>query len=142
MVLNVHVNEAVEMIKAKVNKPISLRIVNPKTINVGYEVSVKLPLIGNKSKNITIDFIIDKVVDTDIYFHYSAGIIGGDSVINVLMSFLPVVSESKFVDRHEDGLITFHLREVKQLEDILEKVKINSISFEQDSILIDFTPKI
>lgn len=95
---------------------------------------MKLPLIGNKSKNINIDFIIDKVIDTDIYFHYSAGIIGGDSVINVLMFFLPVVSESKFVDRHDGGLITFHLREVKQLEDILEKVKINSISFEQDSM--------
>lgn len=68
MVLNVPVNEAVEMIKAKANKPISLRIVNAKTINVGYEVSVKLPLIGNKSKNITIDFIIDKVVTQTYIF--------------------------------------------------------------------------
>ncbi len=29
-----------------------------------------------------------------------------------------------------------------EMENILEKVKINSISFEQDTILVDFSPKI
>lgn len=142
MVLYIPVNEAVEIIKAKTNKPISLRVVSTNTINVGYEVNVKIPLIGYKSKTISIDIIIDKVVNTDIYFHSSTGIAAGDSVIKVLLSFLPAINDSKVIDRQGDGHITVHLNEINQLKDSLEKVTINSISFEKDSILVDFTPKI
>ena len=142
MVLRLPVNEAVEIIKVKTYKLVSLRTVNAHTINIGYEVSVKLPLIGNKSKNISIDFIIDKVVDTDIYLRYSTGMATGDNVIKALLSYFLITSDTKVVSRDVDGHIAVHLKEVKEMENILEKVKINSISFEQDSILVDFTPKI
>jgi len=142
MVLRLPVNEAVEIIKVKTYKLVSLRTVNAHTINIGYEVSVKLPLIGNKSKNISIDFIIDKVVDTDIYLRYSTGMATGDNVIKALLSYFLITSDTKVVSRDVDGHIAVHLKEVKEMENILEKVKINSISFEQDTILVDFSPKI
>ena len=49
MILNIPVNEAVEIIKAKAHKPISLRTVSANTINVGYEVNVKIPIFGKHS---------------------------------------------------------------------------------------------
>lgn len=78
MVLNIPVNEAVELIKAKANKPISLRTVSANTINVGYEVNVKVPILGHISKTISIDIIIDSVIDADIRLRYSTGIVAGD----------------------------------------------------------------
>lgn len=142
MVLNIPVNEAIDIIKAKAHKPISLRTVSENTINVGYDVNVKMSLLGPISKTISIDIIIDKVVDTDIYFHYSTGIAAGDYVIKALLSYFLTASDIKVIDKNDGGHITVHLREVKQLEDALKKVRINSISFGQDSILVNFTPKI
>ena len=81
-----------------------------------------------------------KVDDSTVYIHYSTGILGGDSVINVLLSFLPAVKDSKVVDRYDDGHIAVHLMEINQLRDMLEKIKINSISFGNDVIIIDFIP--
>ena len=140
MRLNVALNEAIDLIKVRVHQPVSLQIVSDDTIKVGYEVSVKIPLIGNKSKTINIDFTIDKVDDSTVYIHYSTGILGGDSVINVLLSFLPAVKDSKVVDRYDDGNIVVHLKKINQLRDMLEKIKINSISFGNDVIIIDFIP--
>lgn len=140
MRLNVALNEAIDLIKVRVHQPVSLQIVSDDTIKVGYEVSVKIPLIGNKSKTINIDFTIDKVDDSTVYIHYSTGILGGDSVINVLLSFLPAVKDFKVVDRYDDGNIVVHLKKINQLRDMLEKIKINSISFGQDNIVIDFVP--
>lgn len=142
MVLNIPVNEAVELIKAKANKPISLRTVSANTINVGYEVNVKVPILGHISKTISIDIIIDSVIDADIRLRYSTGIVAGDNVIKALLSYFLTASDTKVVGRDADGRIAVHLKEVKEMENVLEKVKINSISFEQDSVLVDFTPKI
>ena len=141
MILNIPVNEVIDIIKANTQKSISLRVVNENTINVGYDVNVKIPLIGNVSKTISIDLILDKVVDTDIYLHYSTGIAAGDSVVKTLLSHILTAIDSKIVDRNDDGCFTVHLKEIKQLEVALEKIKINSISFGQDAILVEFTPK-
>lgn len=138
MTLNIPINEAVSLIKAKIQKPISLRIVSSDTINIGYEIKVKLPLIGYKSKIVSIDLIIDKIIDTDLYFHYSTGIIKADTAINALLSYIPVVSYSRLADKYSDGHITLHLKEIKQLSDKLDKIKINSISFDKDVIMINF----
>lgn len=142
MRLYIPVNEAIELIKAKANKPISLRTVSANTINVGYEVNVKIPIFGHISKTVSIDIIIDKVVDTDVHLRYSTGMATGDNVIKALLSYFLTASDTKVVGGDVDGHIAVHLKEVKEMENILEKVKINSISFEQDSILVDFTPKI
>lgn len=142
MILDIPVNEAIEIIKAKAHKPISLRTVNESTINAGYEVNVKVPLLGPISKTISIDIIIDKVVDTDIFFHCSTGIAAGDSVIKALLSYFMTSNDSKVIDVHDNGHITAHLKEIKQLEGVLEKIRLNSLSFGQDSIFADFIPKI
>ena len=84
------------------------------------------------------DLTIDKIIDTDLYFHYSTGIVKADTVINALLSYIPVVSYSRLADKHSDGHITLHLKEIKQLGDKLEKIKINSISFDKEMIMIDF----
>lgn len=142
MKLNIPINEAVDIIKTKTHKPIGLRVVSSDTINVGYEVNVKIPFVGVKSKTISIDFVIDKVIDTDLYFHYSTGIMGGDTVINALFSFIPTVNDSNIVEKLKDGSMILHLCEIKQIGNVLDKIQIDSISFDKDSILFEFTPKI
>lgn len=139
MILNIPINEAVNIIKTKTHKPISLRVVSSDTINVGYEVNVKIPLVGVKSKTVCVDFIVDKVVNKDLYFRYSTSIMGASTVMNVLLSFIPTFNESKIVDKLEDGRMKLHLNEIKQMGDILEKIEIDSISFGQDSIQIIFS---
>ena len=142
MILYISIAEAVELIEQKSGKTVRMEVVNKSTITVGYEVNIKIPFIGVKSKTIYIDFIIDKVVDTDLYFHYSTGIMGGDTMINALLSFIPTVNDSKIVEKLKDGSMILHLSEIKQMGNVLDKIQIDSISFDKDSILFEFTPKI
>lgn len=139
MKLSIFLSEAIDILKAKIHKPISLQTVSSNTISIGYEVNVKIPLLGPKSKIISIDLIVDKVVGDDLHFHYSTGIIGADTVINALLSYIPAVNNSKIVDKGDNGQMTLHLKEVEQLGDILEKIAIESVSFERDSILVGFS---
>ena len=143
MVLNIPVNEAVELIKDKANKPISLRTVCANTINVGCEVNVKIPIFGHISKTVSIDIIIDKVVDTDVHLRYSTGMDTGDNVIKALLSYFLTASDIKVVGRDVDGHIAVHLKEVKEMDfytpeeflKFIDKARINAETSEKNVLL-------
>lgn len=134
MILNISIDEAVELIQAKIQKPIRLQIVNSNTINVGSD--VKLPLFGTKFINV--DFIIDKIVDTDLYLRYTTGKKVFDVAVNALLSS---VSDSDYFNKLEDGGVILHLDKIEKMNNVLDKITLEDISFDCDSILVKFMPK-
>lgn len=134
MILNISTVEAVELIQAKIQKPIRLQIVNSNTINVGSD--VKLPLFGTKFINV--DFIIDKIVDTDLCLRYTTGKKVFDVAVNALLSY---VNDSEILNKLEDGGVILHLDKIEKMNTLLDKITLEDISFDSDSILVKFMPK-
>ena len=141
MTLNIPIQEAISLIKDKSGKDVSLNIVDRNTINVGYTISKNVPFIGNISKEVDVNVTIDKVIDNNLYLRYATGILGGDIIVDKLLSTLPSFASSEIVDKdHNSGLIV-HLNKIKKIQKFAEQIELKSISFGEDSVISDFTVK-
>lgn len=134
MILNISTVEAVELIKAKIQKSISLKVVDSKTINVGCD--YKFPVVGTKFINA--DLIVDKIVDADLYLRYTTGKKVFDVAVNALLSY---VNDSEILNRPEDGGVILHLDKIEKMNTALDKITLEEISFDCDSILVKFSHK-
>lgn len=124
-----------ELIKDKTQKPISLKVVDSNTINVGYE--IKMPLLGTKLLNL--NFVVDTLADTDLYFHCTTEIRFADFVVNALLSCFNDPDVLKKLD--ESGMV-LHLHRINKLGMVLDKIEIGDVSFNGESIVITFIPKV
>lgn len=134
MILNLSTVEAVELIKAKIQKSISLKVVDSKTINVGCD--YKFPVVGTKFINANL--IVDKVIDTDLYLRYTTGKKVFDVAVNALLSY---VNDSEILNKLEDGGVILHLDKIEKMNTLLDKITLEDMSFDSDSILVKFRPK-
>ena len=140
MILQVPITEAIELIKQKSGKTVVLNIVNDNTIAIGYEINVKVPLIGNVSKNVNVNVTVDKVEREDVYLHYAIGMHGGDTIVSSLLSWF--ANDIRIVEKCDNNGLVLHLREIEEARKGLEYVEIKSISFGTDSILVDLKMKV
>ena len=141
MTLQIPIQEVISLIKDKSGKDVSLKVVDKNTINVGYTISKSVPFIGNISKVVDVNVTIDKVIDNDLYLRYATGILGGDYIVDKLLSSLPLFTSSEIVDKdHNSGLIV-HLNKIKKIQKFAEQIELKSISFGEDSVISDFTVK-
>ncbi len=139
MILQIPISEAVELIKQKSGKTIMLKVVNDNTIAIDYEINVKVPIIGNVSKNVNVNVTIDKVEKEDVYLHYAVGIHGGDAIVNSLLSLF--ANDIRIVDKCDNNGLVLHLCEIEKARKVLEHIEMKSVSFGTDSVLVDFKMK-
>ena len=139
MTLVVPIQEAISLIKDKSGKDVSLKIVDRNTINVGYTISKNVPFIGNISKEVDVNVIIDKVIDNNLYLRYATGILGGDMIVDKLLLVLPSFTSSEIVDKDRNGGLIVHLNKIKKIQKFAEQIELKSISFGEDSVISDFT---
>ena len=142
MQLNIPIEEAICIIRKKADKPINLKIVSEDTIHAEYDVNVKIPFVGNVSKTIGADVIIDKVEDNNVYFHYTTGFGGVDTLIDSVMKHASPVNSSSVIELLGEKRIVLHLKEVKQISNALDKVRIDSIAFDDNLIVVGLTAMI
>lgn len=138
MILKIPMTEAVGIIRQKTGMPIAMKIVNDDTVNVGYEVTVKIPIVGKVTKTIGVDIIVDMVKDHDVFFHYSSGLPGADKIIDKLMDYIPHLKDNNAVEKLRNGNMTAHLKEIPQMKEALEKIEIASVAFGDDEITVGF----
>lgn len=141
MILQIPIQEAISLIKEKSGKTVSLKVVNNNTIKAGYVINKKVPILGNISKEIDVDLVFDRVADNKIFLHYSTGIIGGDKLLDTLLSILPSFTNSNIVERSNDAGIIIHLEEIEQIKNAIDVIDLKSIFFEADKILTEFAIK-
>ena len=141
MNLQLPVSEAMSLIKQNSGQSISLRVMNDNTINVGYPIQVNVPVLGKVSKNVNLDLIVDKVADKDVFLHYATGVFGGDSLLDMMLSAIPILNKTKALQRQEGGGLILHLNEINWVRDSLKKIEIKSLRFANDLINIGFSTK-
>lgn len=138
MVLKIPMSEAVGIIRQKTGMPIAMKVISGDTVNVGCEVTVKIPIVGKVTKTIGVDIIIDMVKDYDVFFHYSSGLPGADKIIDKLMDYIPHLKDNSVVEKLGNGNMTAHLKEIPQMKEALEKIEIASVAFGDDAIIVGF----
>ena len=139
MTLQIPIQEAISLIKDKSGKDVSLKVVDKNTINVGYTISKNVPFIGNISKEVDVNVIIDKVIDNNLYLRYATGILGGDMIVDKLLLVLPSFTSSEIVDKDRNGGLIVHLNRIKKIQKFAEQIELKSITFGEDSVISDFT---
>ena len=139
MKLQIPISEAVDLIMQKSGKVVMLKVVNDNTITIGYDINVKVPIIGYVSKNVNVDVTPDKVEKEDVYLHYAVGMHGGNSIVSSLLTLF--ANDIRIVEKCDNNGLVLHLSEIEQARKILKYVEIKSISFGTDSILVDFKMK-
>ena len=129
------------LIKQNSGQAVSLRIVNEKTINVGYPIQVNIPILGQVSKKVSLDVIVDKVADKDVYLHYATGVFGGDTLLDMMLTAIPILSKTKALQRLDGGGLVLHLNEIEWVRDSLKQIEVKSLTFSGDNIAVGFSAK-
>ena len=137
MTLQLPITEAISLIKQNSGQDVSLHIVNEKTIKVGYPIQVNVPILGQVSKKVSLDIIVDK----DLFLHYATGVFGGDTLLDMLLTAIPILSKTKALQKQDGGGLILHLNEIKWVRDSLKQIEIKRLKFGDDNIAIDFTTK-
>lgn len=141
MTLQLPVSEAMSLIKQNSGQTINLRVVNENTINVGYLITVKVPVLGQVSRNVSLDLIVDEVADKDLYLHYATGVFGVDTLLDMMLSAIPVLSKTTALQKQKDGGLVVHLNEIKWVKDSLKQIELKSLKFANDTISVGFSAR-
>lgn len=141
MTLQLPVSEAMSLIKQNSGQNISLHVVDEKTINVSYPVQVNVPLLGRMSKNVSLDLIVDKIEDKDVFLHYATGVFGGDTLLDMILTAIPILNKTPALQRQDGGGLIVHLNEIKWVKESLKQIVIKNLKFANDNIAIGFTTK-
>lgn len=141
MNLQIPISEIVSLAKEKTGRDIILQVIDAHTIRVCYEIKVNVPFLGQKSKDVNMDIAVDRVEGNDIFIQYSTNVIGGDMIIAQILSS-SFLHKYKTLYTQMDSTIILHLNEVPQIKEVLEKIDIHSISFDEKSVLVNFSMRL
>lgn len=130
MNLQIPYKELEAFVMKKYNQEVKLGFVDEKTISVTKKVVIK---------DATINISVDQVAGNDISLSYQAGF-GIEWIIKgALMWFKESISS--FIDELEDNKLLLHLDRIDQLNNILEKIEIKAVNFDDLNVNVAFIVK-
>ena len=126
--------ELEELIRSKSGKRIYISYVRDDVAKIGYEFSVKMPIVGE----------IGKTVSADIRY---VGINGSILKLQIVDSFVVPAAISPFISRIKDGLLTMgednsisiDLSRIDNMDKVLSAISINGMAFRPDIVELDVT---
>lgn len=141
MILQLPLSEVSTIIKEKSGHKVSLIAVGQKTVRVGYDAAVELPLVGKVQKRVDIDATIDRLVGEDLYLTYAAQ---GTVVAIAVKGLLSAVGRTKYKDMIESrdhNQLVLHLGQIEEVHKALRQVDVNDIILKEDSAVVTFSVK-
>jgi len=130
MKLQIPYNELEAFLMKKYDQEVKLGFVDEKTMSVTKKVVIK---------DATVNISVDQVTGNDIMLHYQAGF-GIEWIIKgALMWFKETISG--FVDEQDENKLLIHLDRIEQLNNMLEKIEIKAVSFDDLNVNVAFIAK-
>jgi hypothetical protein len=139
MILNIPISEAVDLIKTKTGKVVNLRVVNSNTVNVDYELKIRVPIWGDITKNVSLDISIEKIIGKTVYLQYSASGVGIDLILRGFFAALPTFSSLRVVEALDTCRLKINLDEIIEVRKALEQIRVNNVSFNKNNAIVDFS---
>ena len=140
MKLQIPLTEATSLVKEKTGQDVALEIINSNTVKLGYKLKVKVPLLGEVSKNIDGEVSVEKIDGETLYLKYDAGI-GIDMILKGLIIASPALGSKQIIEPLDGNRLKVNLGEVGKVHGTLKKVTIKDICFANDNAEVEFSLK-
>lgn len=133
MEVRIKYTEIQEFILKNFQKEVGLTYVDPSTVSV----STKVKMFAFV-KNVGIDLKVEKLEGTMLHLVYS-GKLGIELLISPAISFLKrlVPEKTNLISQGTGNRVLVNLAEIDQLEEVLDKVELQSISFDETHIIVE-----
>ncbi len=138
MEVKIKYSEFQEFILQNFKKEVMLAFVNSSTVSV----STKIKVLGF-AKSIGVDLCVEKVDKFNLHIAY-CGKLGIELLITPTIAFLKrlLPDKTNFITQSSNNRVIVNLLEVEQLKDVLEKVTLKSICFDEEHVIIECSLKI
>lgn len=137
MEVKINYTELQDYILSKFGKKVGFSYANFSTITVSTRVSV-----FGFSRNIGIDLAIEKIENSVLYVSYG-GALGIELLVSPAISFLKhlVPEKAGFVEETAGHKLAINLAMLDELKNVLDKVRLKEIRFDETSINVVATLK-
>lgn len=132
----INFSEIQSFVKLKYGRELILTTIDEKTVKIETKVSAKVPLLGEVSKNIGVQVVVERVEGQDVYLFHKGGL-GVDMLISGGMTFLASDSTRNIVDKIPNNGIVIHLDEILAIHKVLDKIELKAISFDEQNVNVD-----
>lgn len=142
MQLIIPFSELKEIIKNKSGRSLNFDLtnVNDNTIRVSYEAKVKVKIIGEISKTLSIYVSVDKIDGEDLHLSYDGGL-GVELVVGGILTLVPQLKNIEIADFSQNSRIILHLAKIEEAHKAMQKVDVQKVSFVENLAIIEFTLK-
>ena len=133
MVVSISYSEAEQYIAHHFQKNVSFKLQENSQLNI----ATPLKILGF-TKDISINVSVVKVENAKIFLTYS-GNLGIDLIVSPIIAFLRKLLPGKanFIRTNASNIIEVNLQEIDELQSVLEKLDLQTISFEENSFRIE-----
>lgn len=137
MEVRIKYTEIQEFILKNFQKEVGLTYVDPSTVSVSTKVKVFAFV-----KNVGIDLKVEKLEGTMLHLVYG-GKLGIEMLISPAISFLKklVPEKTNLISQGTGNRVFVNLAEIDQLEEVLDKVELQSISFDETHVIVEASLK-
>lgn len=133
MEVRIKYTEIQEFIKKNFQKEVGLAYVDPSTVSVSTKIKVFAFV-----KNVGVDLKVEKLEGSILHLVYS-GKLGIELLISPAISFLKrlVPEKTNLISQGTGNKVFVNLAEIDQLKAVLDKVELQSISFDETHVIVE-----
>lgn len=133
MEVRIKYTEIQEFIKKNFQKEVGLAYVDPSTVSVSTKIKVFAFV-----KNVGVDLKVEKLEGSILHLVYS-GKLGIEMLISPAISFLKrlVPEKTNLISQGTGNRVFVNLAEIDQLKAVLDKVELQSISFDENHVIVE-----
>lgn len=133
MEVRIKYTEIQEFILNNFHKEVGLTYVDPSTVSVSTKIKVFAFV-----KNVGVDLKVEKLEGSKLPLVYS-GKLGIELLISPAISFLKrlVPEKTNLISQGSGSRVFVNLAEIEQLEKVLDKVELQSISFDETHVIVE-----
>lgn len=133
MEVRIKYTEIQEFIKKNFQKEVGLAYVDPSTVSVSTKIKVFAFV-----KNVGVDLKVEKLEGSILHLVYS-GKLGIELLISPAISFLKrlVPEKTNLISQGTGNKVFVNLAEIDQLKAVLDKVELQSISFDENHVIVE-----
>lgn len=133
MEVRIKYTEIQEFIKKNFQKEVGVTYVDPSTVSVSTRIQVFA-----FARNVGVDLKVEKLEGSILHLVYS-GKLGIELLISPAISFLKrlVPEKTNLISQGTGNKLFVNLAEIDQLKEVLDKVELKSISFDENHIIVE-----
>lgn len=140
MNLTLPYEEVQDTIVSLTSKPITVQYIAEDVISVGYTMTAKLPLIGETSKIISVNLHYLGLEDSVVKVRIESSI--ASLAASGLLTKVNDRLGAEVITRSDCGVFSIDLSKIEKAQQVLNVIKIQSLTFSPEAIYLSFVMRI